>query len=168
MSKRNLLEDIGAAIDELVRDTRALIERSRRGELPVTRIDPQEPLGPCTVCGAVVVPVTGIRFADGPIHEECSEAQLRDRRRLLAAFNAYLGAAKTLTSLAGEPMAELLREVGAEVARPATHADLEDALRKLAHLVLHDPRVSPQHREPAGAAIRHALSKLRGAAIRGD
>ncbi len=88
-----ILDRIGEGLNRWLSNTRQLIDRARRGELPWTPVDPTERLGLCRHCGQKVTRSDGLAFAvDHVVHTECKIAFNADRPRLIGIFGRWMEA----------------------------------------------------------------------------
>lgn len=160
----NILKEIGRRVDALVEGTYRLIGRSRRGELPVTRVDPGEDLGPCVHCGDDVVRTDGVRFDTGAVHTACESATNRDRANTLACYRIYCDTVRSLKGLGDERVTVVVLDVGQRIRSPASRQQLADRLKEISDRVSSDARIHTPNKDAVKAITANARTAIQTSA----
>jgi hypothetical protein len=135
---------MGEGLNRWLSNTRKLIDRARRGELPWTSVDPTEVLGNCRHCGQKVTRSDGMAFTpDHVVHVECKIAFDADKPRLIGIYGRWMEALEPLRLNESLPLRRRVTEVIRELPREFTLKDLKTSLDKIEKVT--GPHIAIQH-----------------------
>lgn len=138
----NLLHRMGEGVSRWLSNTRQLIDRARRGELPWTPVNPSEKLGLCRHCGQKVTRSNGFAFAvDHVVHVECKSAFNADRTRLISIYGRWMDALEPVRLHELVSVRKGVTEAIRELPREFTLADLKATTVKILKVAGRHPAI---------------------------